>query len=429
MIGPLSPRMVFAFVAALCALPEILRNIQKYFQKPVVLLTLLFVFYTGICTVRGYYAGNRMDVLKSDLKGFFWLFLVPVLISTVSTKARFEKILSSILAGAIVQAVCIIIINIVCIKDFSYYPMIWNAMMNGLVGNVDTVSNSVFRVFTKSAPYLAVGCAVVIFRQVKADQIKKRYVLAMGILLNGILFSYTRSVYGCLFVVLLCSFFCVFLFFRSARKKICGYIVISVVTMFFLVSVQELCLGGSYFNFALSRTFGIETSESLAVQIHNQIFCDTDNDTSNDIPDNLEGMNAYIEFTQNSDDLRSITMQELIHMIRKNPLFGNGLGASVPSRDNGLDEYFYLDVLARMGIVGLMLYLLPFLYIVFVCYKKRDSIPDNPSVCSSICGLAGFWAITWFNPWMNAVLGIAMYSLNGVIPEMLRINNCRGELN
>jgi hypothetical protein len=39
---------------------------------------------------------------------------------------------------------------------------------------------------------------------------------------------------------------------------------------------------------------------------------------------------------------------------------------------------------------------------------------------SALCGMAGFWAITWFNPWMNAVLGIGMYALTCTVPAVLK---------
>ena len=95
------------------------------------------------------------------------------------------------------------------------------------------------------------------------------------------------------------------------------------------------------------------------------------------------------------------------------------MGASAPSRESGLDEYFYLDVLARMGIVGLVLYVLPFAYIVIVGLKKRKELTVFDDGCSAVCGMVGFWAITWFNPWMNAVLGIACYALCMTIPQNL----------
>ena len=38
-------------------------------------------------------------------------------------------------------------------------------------------------------------------------------------------------------------------------------------------------------------------------------------------------------------------------------------------------------------------------------------------------GLCTFWVVTWFNPWMNAVLGIAWYAVTLSVPQALEEQN------
>lgn len=40
-----------------------------------------------------------MDVLLTDIKGFMWLFLVPVLVAVVRSRDRLRTLLSWVLAG------------------------------------------------------------------------------------------------------------------------------------------------------------------------------------------------------------------------------------------------------------------------------------------------------------------------------------------
>ena len=47
------------------------------------------------------------------------------------------------------------------------------------------------------------------------------------------------------------------------------------------------------------------------------------------------------------------------------------------------------------------------------------------SVVALLCGAMGFWAVTWFNPWMNAVLGIAIYALSCSVVEVLKFDNSK----
>ena len=55
--------------------------------------------------------------------------------------------------------------------------------------------------------------------------------------------------------------------------------------------------------------------------------------------------------------------------------------------------------------------------------KKRAMLRSNMGAVALICGVTGFWAVTWFNPWMNAVLGIAVYALSCSIVETFNNEN------
>ena len=119
------------------------------------------------------------------------------------------------------------------------------------------------------------------------------------------------------------------------------------------------------------------------------------------------------------EQLRQETKDSLNVYIQRSPIIGCGLGASAANRDKGVDEYFYLDMLARTGVVGLLLYMLPFGYVVVWCLRRRELLRECPEGAAVVCGLCTFWIVTWFNPWMNAVLGIAWYAVTLSVPTAL----------
>ena len=47
-----------------------------------------------------------------------------------------------------------------------------------------------------------------------------------------------------------------------------------------------------------------------------------------------------------------------------------------------------------------------------------DPDPNHPcpDAVAILCGMAGFWAVTYFNPRMHAALGIAAYAICRAIP-------------
>ena len=70
-------------------------------------------------------------------------------------------------------------------------------------------------------------------------------------------------------------------------------------------------------------------------------------------------------------------------------------------------------------ILSLLLYMLPFGYVVVWCLRRRELLRECPEGAAVVCGLCTFWIVTWFNPWMNAVLGIAWYAVTLSVPTAL----------
>lgn len=419
-VGPVSVRILLGGLAAVLALPELFRHLGAYLKKPSIWLTLIFVVWLAFCAWLGIRSNNRMDVLITDVKGFMWLFLIPVFVAVVRSRDRLRTLLSWVLAGALIQAALILAVNAAVVLSDNPEPLCrWLTARS--VGLVDIVSNKLVRVFFKSSPYMIVGCVVVLFRQARAPKLRWRYVLAVALLFNALLLSYTRSLYGALGLTAVLSITAVLILCPAGRKRVLAFLLAAVVCFGVLVTVQEFVLEGSYLSFAVSRTIGQEVPTSWASQLRGRIRGDISDDKPNDAE--MDRQRSYIEVTEKSDRFRQETKDGLKDCIRRSPIIGCGLGAAAASRDSGVDEYFYLDMLARTGIVGLLLYMLPFGYVVLWCLRRRSLLRECPEGAAVVCGLCTFWIVTWFNPWMNAVLGIAWYAVTLSVPQALEEQN------
>lgn len=418
--GPVSIRILLGGLAAVLALPEFFRHLGAYLKKPSIWLTLIFVVWLAFCAWLGIRSNNRMDVLITDVKGFMWLFLIPVFVAVVRSRDRLRTLLSWVLAGAVIQAALILAVNAAVVLSDNPEPLCrWLTAHS--IGLVDIVSNKLVRVFFKSSPYMIVGCVVVLFRQARAPKLRWRYVLVVSLLFNALLLSYTRSLYGALGLTALISIVAVLILCPAGRKRVLPFLLAAVVCFGVLVTVQEFVLEGSYLSFAVSRTIGQEVPTSWASQLRGRIRGDISDDKPNDAE--MDRQRSYIEVTEKSDRFRQETKDGLKDCIRRSPIIGCGLGAAAASRDSGVDEYFYLDMLARTGIVGLLLYMLPFGYVVLWCLRRRSLLRECPEGAAVVCGLCTFWIVTWFNPWMNAVLGIAWYAVTLSVPQALEEQN------
>ena len=115
-------------------------------------------------------------------------------------------------------------------------------------------------------------------------------------------------------------------------------------------------------------------------------------------------------------------------MIKKNPVFGNGLGAAITSRKGGLVEYFYHDILNKTGVLGLLLYFFPIGYMAcsFIRKGRRGDTGKTLLNIVWLSGLGVFLLVTYFNPYMNSSLGICCYSI-AIACFRLRTSPASGE--
>ncbi len=408
----LSVRMVLGGLCIIFSIPTLLRDWKKHIKEPLNILFGIFVVWFIVCAIRGWNSNNNREVLITDVKGFMYLFLVPVSINCITGKERMKRILDIVLLGALIQALIVFFVNVACSIDIENLKTMYRPFMNILLGNVSTISNSIFRIFMSSGPYLIAGCVIAIYRQMKCEKINKAYVAVVVLCLNALLFSYTRSLYGSAGITAVMAIILAIFIYPEKRKLLAKYIVTSVLCTAVLVAGEEIVFRANYFNFALARTLGTEIRFSYTSTLLERFFDSPNEEGEN--KDEQESQEAYLGRTEESDELRELTEKEMLDLVKKSPIIGNGLGAASPSR-NGPDEYFYLDMLARMGVIGMILYVLPYLYMIWIAVKKK-------SAAFLVCSVLPFWIATAFNPWMNAAIGISWYAISATSAAVMHSN-------
>ena len=102
-----------------------------------------------------------------------------------------------------------------------------------------------------------------------------------------------------------------------------------------------------------------------------------------------------------------------IKAIKKSPFFGHGLGYAVDKK-NGYIEYFYHDLCAKTGFVGLILFLSPLLVLLLELFKKRKTVGEHTLMFQSLMFVSSLFVfiISYFNPCMNSTVGLSVFSLS-----------------
>lgn len=400
--GSISFRIIILSLLLLVSLPLMILNIKELLKNRFLWLVVGFAAWLIISTIVGILNGNRTSLILIDLKGFAYFILLPAAFCILTTRERIHVLMKCMMYCSAFSALAILI----SLCSYLWFPELYNTIKDFTfslqIASFSSISTKIPRMFFKSVLYLLCGCAFSVYFQTisSSKKLSFKYVFICAICLFALLMTYTRSVY--LAALLAAVGISVFIFVfneREGRKKLFKQLGTAAAAFLIIVGAFSLLAQTNYIGYAISR--------STVGEIENN------NPGSSENPsDNLEEQmkNDYLELTVKSDQLRQKTLKELYDNIKKSPIIGNGLGAEIEIRPDGLNEYFYLDLLSKTGVIGLVLYLSPALlglWMFIRFFKKKNDCRITYGVWGSV--LAGFFAFSWFNPYMNASLGVLFY--------------------
>ena len=395
-IGGISFRQFVLAILLILSVPTILKKIGFLLKDPIVWMVIAFGGWVIISAIMGMKNKHRMDLLLSDVKGFIYFVFLPTAMCLLSSKERILALMRTMMYGAMILGVLAILYLVAYIVTDIGSIIDWGH--DQMFTRISGISDKIPRIFFHSELYLLCGCAFACYLQMQERKLSLKYIVVIAIDLWAVLLSYTRSVYLATLLAAVGTLLSIYCFVDSKQRKILykfvgGAIILTLILMLGFSAIFKT----NYAGYAFSRTvISTEQLESTVVE------------ESSSIESEKEQQDAFNEQTILSDQLRAITKRDLLTNIKKSPWIGLGLGAEIPSRPSGYNEYFYLDLWSKSGIIGVVLYILPILWMVvrFVREKNRD---NKSLVGVFLSVLIGFAVYSYFNPYMNASLGILFY--------------------
>lgn len=416
--GPVSLRMLLFALAFLATLPAVLLNLRHLIKDKIMIATALFLIYLFFSFGLGLLRHNPRGFAVSDLTGLLFLTMLPGIIATVNTKKRILTLAKVLVLGATVLAAAILAIHYTLIFSPSTDKSI-NDFLNGRsLGGLFYLGQFIFRIYLRSSMFNL--CAVMIglyffFRS--SPDTWERTVLgkktaAAVIVLNlyALMLTYTRSLWFGLFFALLF----LLLILRPKAKKLLGAASATLAGLILLATISVFSCG----NLAVISKGVERVSLGLASQLNITFF-------ERNIQDwniSIEEKNAH-EAMQKADKLRTKTMKSLLARINRKPVFGYGLGQNLDEieRDDGKAEFTYLDIAMKMGIAGLALFILPFIFLFFKYIQSVRQFKKNPEdkkdrdflnlTHAFSASLFGVMLVSHFNPFISNPLGLSIYLL------------------
>lgn len=449
-IGPLSTRMLFFGAAGLLSLPVIFKNIKKLIKTPVVIFTVAFFAWMVIGAVIGFSKGNRTDIIMSDFMGYLNLILLPTMLVVLNTKDRIYTLLKAIAYCCAVVSVGAIALSFTNLLPFRDSMRIW-LTEKGLCALSGMTSVAVRVFFHTGSRYMFAGFLIAFFFLLTENKGRKNSLCWCGLMalyIVGIFLSYTRAIYAACFIVAVVAFIFVVVCKRELTKKVLKAFGLAAACAVVFI----LVLGG------------VQKGQNLIKISFYRILLSTDLPASmvgddGGLIDTGDGeMEKISEDVQLGSEIRQAKKILLGESIAKNPVFGGGLGTAIKyhpeildrivfenqeedasgdasgsavssgnaaaiekSVSSGYVEYFYHDIINKLGIFGLALYLAPYVWMAVATLRAGKSKYLLLSTCV-FGSITFFFIIAYFNPCMNTTVGISCYLLAMTVLNLIYNN-------
>lgn len=402
-------RMIFFGISVLAAVVLILLDLKKYLNNKYLISVLVFMVVIFIAAIRGFVGKQNTTILLSDFKGFLNFLIVFPMMAVLYKKNRvisFLKMLS--LSLGVVSVLGVIL---------AFYLQMPLEMRRGAYDFFDgynicmitELTGKVTRIFFNSGSRLFfAGFALSIVFSLIENKRKIIWIFIASLDIFGVFISYTRSGYLAFvigifaFVVLILLFYRDFFKTLAIRACFVGGIVVVLIGM---VSVAEKV---NLVDVAINRCLfaGAEIEDT-----------NTNVEKPSDNKNDKNNKNDKSELTNKKAEIQNLAIREqrktlALENIKKHPLFGGGLGVSNDIND-GFIEYFYLDILSKIGFIGFIIFIIPFLFSVFDTIILRDVFCKEQRLLALAAqlGCLFVFVISYFNPCLNSSVGLFMYSL------------------
>ena len=400
-------RMIFFGISVLAAVVLILLDLKKYLNNKYLISVLVFMVVIFIAAIRGFVGKQNTTILLSDFKGFLNFLIVFPMMAVMYKKNRVISFLKMLCLSLGVVSVLGIILAFYLQMPLEIRHWAYDFFDGYNICMITELTGRVTRIFFNSGSRLFFsGFALSIVFSLIENKRKIIWIFIASLDIFGVFISYTRSGYLAFVIGIFAFVVLILLFYRD----------------FFKTLAIRACFVGGIVVVLIGMVSVAEKVNLVDVAINRCLFAGAeieDNDTNVDKPsDNKNDKNNKNDkLTNEKAEIQNLAIREqrktlALENIKKHPLFGGGLGVSNDIND-GFIEYFYLDILSKIGFIGFIIFIIPFLFSVFDTIILRDVFCKEQRLLALAAqlGCLFVFVISYFNPCLNSSVGLFMYSL------------------
>lgn len=449
--GYISLRMILFTGAFIFSLPMVLKSLKLLFQDRIVLTNMVFFLYVVFNSVLGFIYQNNPDFVRSDLTGLLFIVVLPGLVCTFNTRVKIETIIKTIVIGSTVLAVIILLLHylspLLNVDEIDDYLTSYDIGFMGILGQ------DIYRIFFRSSIFNSASIFLLFYLFSFEDNKKKRFLYTAGIVLNSyaVLLCYTRAIWIGVFLSLIAFLIMAKSYYKQILKAFVqiaiGFSILLLTSYVIYGNFGVVTQGiGRIYNSAniipdakvagsgnqdvakissedidqSSEQPQSEPSETQLVKNNNENQKKTDETLTTDkqAADNektgANGMSGSENAQYKADMLRVESIKLSFKLFTQKPIFGQGLGKNLDGlRNDGKTEFTYLDLLMKLGVVGMAIYMIPFvlLAVQYFRFRKKSTQRGKLLADTSMAALLLVLIVSIFNPYVTNPLGLSIYCL------------------
>ena len=402
-IGPLSIRMWLFVLAFLLSVPFVIIRYKSIIRNPMIIAILIFVIILLAQLFHGYIKGNNRSFMAADLTSMAFIAIVPAYMVIFDDDQKIKSLLKAASYTSMFLVIVTVILHFVFAFIDEYYIAEVSNFTNAMsLGGFFHFGDGIHRLYFRSSicfvlPLIYFYNEVTVHNGEEKNRPIVPYVF-MSLCLIAIILTYTRSVWLGMFVGIL-----LFIIFNIRKFKVLlKSFLITLAGFLVIVALSWISYGfeGVITN-AVDRVLLSRSYQSY----HNP---KEDKDTKDD----LEDRQRLIQF--DSEKIREERFKLTYSLIEKNLFVGTGLGLVIDDQNGageGKIEYTYLDVLSKLGVIGLLVFLGMLLYPyrhVFVLWREKEL---NQSIQIAASVMACILIASIYNPFLTSPIGFSMYAV------------------
>ncbi len=356
--------------------------------------------------VWGLIRGNSFQNLFFDFNGWLYFAVIFPLVDVIKSRGQIENVLQIFMAAVTV----IVIKTFFLLYIFSHnleiamYPL-YHWLRQFLIGEITLMSSGFYRIFFQSQIYVLIGffilVAFLIWQKDKSKKLIARYALLIIGCLASILISFSRSFWvglaSGIFILLIFLIIDKFSFKKIIKIGLCGLAILIISGATILITVK----------------FPYPTPGKIS--------------WGSMLEERLTDLNEAA--VRSRWDL----LPPLGRAIVKHPIIGSGFGTTVTYKSSDpravqvnpggifttyAFEWGYLDIMLKIGLAGLVIYLLLIAKIWRLGWFWSHSGEWLP--LGLLLGLAALLVTNFFSPYLNHPLGIGYLLLCSTLFSVMK---------